>query len=304
MRKIAGTNLRERPRHVLGSPVGRPTVSQACAGYLAHALVIAWNGADKTNLMRHQKHAPLQALGLAMLALLSLLFSASGLADEDAPYPSFVASYDASANGLGIGTVQVSLSRVGSNEYLYEQKSVTRGIAALFGSDKSIQSSRWRFHDNAIQVIEYRSRRKKGDDDDNAHLVFDWEKRRVKNIGAGEHWEIAMPEGAIDRLVMQLAMLFDLRKGDSVFNYRIPRQGRIKSYDFELVGEESIELDSATYRTLKAERINDDRDRSWVWSAPDLDYFPVRFLKHKKNGIKIELVLKKLEFSGHAQGTE
>jgi len=304
VRKIAGTNLRERPRHVLGSPVGRPTVSQACAGYLAHALVIAWNGADKTNLMRHQKHAPLQALGLAMLALLSLLFSASGLADEDAPYPSFVASYDASANGLGIGTVQVSLSRVGSNEYLYEQKSVTRGIAALFGSDKSIQSSRWRFHDNAIQVIEYRSRRKKGDDDDNAHLVFDWEKRRVKNIGAGEHWEIAMPEGAIDRLVMQLAMLFDLRKGDSVFNYRIPRQGRIKSYDFELVGEESIELDSATYRTLKAERINDDRDRSWVWSAPDLDYFPVRFLKHKKNGIKIELVLKKLEFSGHAQGTE
>jgi len=304
VRKIAGTNLRERPRHVLGSPVGRPTVSQACAGYLAHALVIAWNGADKTNLMRHQKHAPLQALGLAMLAVLSLLFSASGLADEDAPYPSFVASYDASANGLGIGTVQVSLSRVGSNEYLYEQKSVTRGIAALFGSDKSIQSSRWRFHDNAIQVIEYRSRRKKGDDDDNAHLVFDWEKRRVKNIGAGEHWEIAMPEGAIDRLVMQLAMLFDLRKGDSVFNYRIPRQGRIKSYDFELVGEESIELDSGTYRTLKAERINDDRDRSWVWSAPDLDYFPVRFLKHKKNGIKIELVLKKLEFSGHAQGTE
>jgi len=251
--------------------------------------------------MRYQKHSLAQAFGLAVLLLLPLLFSTSGQADATPPYPSFVASYDASANGLGIGTVQVSLTRVGSNEYLYEQKSVTRGIAALFGSDNATtESSRWRFQDNAIQVIEYQSRRKKGDDDDNAHLVFDWETRRVKNIGAGEHWDIALPEGAIDRLVMQLAMLFDLRNGDTVFKYRIPRQGRIKRYDFELVGEESIELDSVTYRTLKAERTNDDRDKSWVWSAPDLDYFPVRFLKHKKNGIKITLVLKQLEFSGHA----
>ena len=253
--------------------------------------------------MPYQKHSLMHASSLAAFILLSVLFTASGQADEDAPYPSFVASYDASANGLGIGTVQVSLTRVGSNEYLYEQKSVTRGIAALFGSDKATESSRWRFHNNAIQVIEYRSRRKKGDDDDNAHLVFDLENRRVKNIGAGEHWEIAMPEGAIDRLVMQLAMLFDLRNGDSVFKYRIPRQGRIKIYDFELVGEESIELDSGIYRTLKVERTNDDRDRNWVWSAPHLDYFPVRFLKHKKNGVKIELVLKKLEFTGHVQGT-
>jgi len=252
--------------------------------------------------MHCQKYTLMQASSLAAFILLSVLFATSGQADEDAPYPSFVASYDASANGLGIGTVQVSLTRVGSNEYLYEQKSVTRGIAALFGSDKATESSRWRFHNNAIQVIEYRSRRKKGDDDDNAHLVFDRENRRVKNIGAGEHWEIAMPEGAIDRLVMQLAMLFDLRNGDSVFKYRIPRQGRIKIYDFELVGEESIELDSGIYRTLKVERTNDDRDRNWVWSAPHLDYFPVRFLKHKKNGIKLELVLKKLEFTGPTSG--
>lgn len=252
--------------------------------------------------MPYQQHTLIQALGLVILVLLSLLFAASGLADEDAPYPSFVASYDANANGLSIGTVQVSLTRVGSNEYLYAQKSVTRGIAALFGSDKATERSRWRFHDNAIQVMEYQSRRKKGDDDDNGHLVFDWENRRVKNIGAGEHWEIAMPKGTIDRLVMQLAMLFDLRNGDTVFKYRIPRQGRIKIYDFELVGEESIKLDSGTYRTLKVERMNENRDRSWIWSAPDLDYFPVRFVKRKKSGIKLELVLKKLEFTGPASG--
>ena len=240
-----------------------------------------------------------RAAGLILLCLLVVIPAGAG---GSQPYPAFTATYEAKASGFNIGTVKVSLTRTGSDEYLYEQKSETRGVAALFGSDNATESSRWRFRNDRIEVIEYRSRRKGGDDDDNAHLVFDWENRRVKNIGAGEHWEIAMPEGAVDRLVMQLAMLFDVRKGDTVFRYRIPRQGRIKIYDFELVGEEPVELDSGTYRTLKAERTNDDRDRSWVWSAPDLDYFPVRFLKHKKSGIKLELVLKKLEFTGPTSG--
>jgi hypothetical protein len=63
------------------------------------------------------------------------------------------------------------------------------------------------------------------------------------------------------------------------------------------VGEETVELDSGSYRAIKVERKKDDRDRSWVWSAPELDYFPVRFLKHKKSGLKIQLTLKKLEFT-------
>jgi hypothetical protein len=235
-----------------------------------------------------------RAAGLILLCLLVVI---PAWADDPPPYPAFTATYEAKASGFNIGTVRVSLTRTGSDEYLYEQKSETRGIAALFGSDMATESSRWRFRNNRIEVIEYRSRRKGGDDDDNAHLVFDWENLRVRNIGAGEHWEIALPEGTIDRLVMQLAMLFDLRDGKSVFKYQIPHQGRIKVYEFERVGEETVELDSGSYRAIKVERKKDDRDRSWVWSAPELDYFPVRFLKHKKSGLKIQLTLKKLEFT-------
>ena len=105
---------------------------------------------------------------------------------------------------------------------------------------------------------------------------------------------------------MQLAMLFDLRDGKTEFSYKIPKQNRIKIYEFGLVGEEILELDSDSYRTLKVERTNDDKDKSWVWSAPQLNYFPVRFLKHKKSGVKIELVLRKLEFlpGSRSQGIE
>ena len=243
---------------------------------------------------------------LTSCVILLLAGPGSGLADENAPYPAFVAHYDANANGLGIGTVQVSLTHEGGNEYLYRQESVSTGIAALFGNDNSTQSSRWRYRDKRIQVIDYRSRRRGGDDDDNEHLLFDWKTLRVRNTGAGEHWEIPLPEDAIDRLIMQLAMLFDLRDGKTEFSYHVPRQGRIKTYEFGLVGEETLQLESGSYRTLKVERTNDSKDKSLVWSAPELNYFPVRFLKHKKSGLKIELVLRKLEFlpGSHSQGIE
>ncbi len=229
-----------------------------------------------------------------------------GLAGENDPYPAFVASYDANVNGLGIGTVQVSLTHEGGNEYLYRQETVSTGIAALLGNHNSTQSSRWHYQDNRIQVIDYRSRRRGGDDDDNEHLSFDWKTLSVTNTGAGQHWEIPLSEGAVDRLVMQLAMLLDLRDGKTAFSYKVPRQGRIKTYKFGLVGEETLDLESGRYRTLKVERTNEDKDRSWVWSAPELNYFPVRFLKHKRSGVKIELVLRKLEFlpGRHSQGIE
>lgn len=235
------------------------------------------------------------------LLLASVLLAATPLnhaiAAARQPYPEFVAEYDATANGFGIGSVTISLQRDGHGKYLYKQESSSRGIAALFGNSASTESSRWQLNDGRIQVLEYRSQRKGGDDDDNSHLLYDWDNGTVKNTGAGEHWEIPLPENALDRLVMQLAMLFELRDGQTEFVYQVPRQGRIKVYRFALLGEDEIELTSGVYKTLKVGRTNDDRDQSWVWSAPELDYFPIRFLKKKKNGIKIELVLRKLDFA-------
>lgn len=249
------------------------------------------------NSMPFTKYLSAKPAFLGACMLLFLAVTSASQAGGDEPYPSFVASYDAKANGFTIGSVEVTLTHESSGQYLYRQKSVTRGLAALFGTDESDQSSRWRFQDSSIQVLEYRSLREGGDDDDNEHLVFDWEARRVRNIGAGEHWDIEVPVGTIDRLVMQLGMLFDLRDGQTNFEYHIARQGRVKTYRFGVVGEEDIKLDNGTYRAIKVMRKEEDDDKSLVWSAPDLDYFPIRFLKHKKSGLKTELVLRKLEFS-------
>lgn len=235
----------------------------------------------------------------ALAAGLLLVAAAPGraAAEDTPPYPEFIAEYDASVNGIGIGTVTVSLAHEGDGRYLYRQESDSSGLVSLFTAADSLETSRWQLRDGRIAPLEYHSVRKGGDDDDNEHLLYDWQARKVKNVGAGPHWEIDLPEGTLDRLVMQLAILLDLRSGATQFDYQVPREGRLKEYRFALVGEDQIELTAGAYRTLKVARTNDDNDKNLVWSAPELDYFPVRFLKHKKSGLKITLALRKLDFA-------
>jgi len=245
----------------------------------------------------------LNRIAIVIAAGLLLAFTGANrsFAASELPYPEFVAEYNASVNGIGIGTVTVTLKHEGNGRYVYRQESTSSGLVSLFTASDSLEISHWRLLDGHIVPLEYESRRKGGDDDDNEHLLFDWDTHKVKNVGAGPHWEIDLPAGTLDRLVMQLAMLFDLRDGATQFDYQVPREGRLKDYRFALVGEEQIELTAGAYRTLKVARTNDDKDNNLVWSAPELDYFPVRFLKEKKNGLKITLSLRKLDFVPFAE---
>lgn len=231
------------------------------------------------------------------LCILFLATSITVQAGAEEPYPEFVADYIVSVNGVKVGEATFSLKHQDADEYLYQQRSKSTGVAALLGSDTSTQTSRWRYENGEIQALEFRSSRKKGDDDDNAHLFFDWEQQRVENRGAGEHWNLEAPPGTLDSLLMQMAMLFDLRDGKTDLQYPVATRGRIKQYRFEVTGRETIELPFGNYETIRAERRDDKKDKSLVWGAPELDYFPVRFVKKKRAGVEVELLLQKLDFN-------
>jgi hypothetical protein len=80
------------------------------------------------------------------------------------------------------------------------------------------------------------------------------------------------------------------------FQYPVAHQGRIKQYRFKQTGKERLELPIGAYDSLIVERQDDDRDKTRIWSVPELNYFPVRFLKHKKSGVKLELSLRQVRF--------
>jgi hypothetical protein len=232
------------------------------------------------------------------MVLLMLAFLSPASATDSQPYPEFNAIYDARVNGIPVAEASFSLHKLDNGDYVYQKKTTSVGIASLLGKKVSIASSRWRFTNNRIQVLEYQSSNEDGDVDDNLHLIFNWETAHVENVATDDPWQTKMPKGTLDKLVMQMALLIELRDGDTEFQYPVAHEGRIKQYRFRQVGKETIELPIGEYDTLIVERLDDDRDKSKIWSAPELNYFPVRFLKHKKSGVKLELSLRKLKFIG------
>jgi hypothetical protein len=230
--------------------------------------------------------------------LLMLVFLSPASATDKQPYPEFTADYDARVNGIRVAEVSFSLRELGNGDYVYQRTSTSVGLASLFGKQVANESSRWRFTNNRIQVLEYDSSNEDGDADDNLHLIFDWKTARVNNVSSADPWQTEMPEGTLDKLAMQLALLFELRDGSTEFQYPVVHEGRIKHYRFKQVGKEKIELPMGEYNALVVERMDEDRDRTRLWSVPELNYFPVRYLKHKKSGAEIELSLRKLEFIG------
>jgi hypothetical protein len=235
---------------------------------------------------------------LKLLAVpLMLVFLSPASATDSQPYPEFTAVYDARINGIPIAETSFSLRKLDNGDYVYERKSTSVGVASLFGKKVSTATSRWRFTNNWIQVLEYQSSDEDGDADDNLHLVFNWKTAHVKNVSTADPWQTKVPEGTLDKLVMQLALLFELRDGITEFQYPVAHEGRIKRYRFKQTGKEKIELPMGEYDTLIVERLDDDRDKTRIWSVPELNYLPVRFLKQKKSGVEMELSLREVKFS-------
>ena len=224
--------------------------------------------------------------------------SSDSISDPSAAFATpvpFVATYDVRANGLIVGTSTVSLSRESHDTYLLTQKSTSRGLGPLLTQRTRTETSRWRLVVGRIQALEYRSRLAGGDDEENAHLLFDWSRGRARNIGNGEHWEVELSPGMVDPLLMQMAIAIDLAAGRRRLAYRVPRQGRIKTYVFERAGEEIVVLEAGSFRTQKLVRADDEIDRTVIWGAPDLGYLAVRIAKERAWNVDTDILLRKLE---------
>ncbi len=238
-----------------------------------------------------------QVCGLILLGLASLYQS---IAQAELPtVPTFHAYYDVRVNGITVANAEFRLNHQGNNEYLYEQKSRAIGFASWFKKEKIHESSTWKLTNQGIQPISYRYSRKGGSNDREVDLIFDWTKNRVENRAKENPWSLEIPDGTLDKLGMQIAMLLDLQSGQENFKYPIADKGRIKHYEFKVVGKEKTKLPTGKVNTIKLARLDDDRDQTYLWVAPSMENIPVRFLKVKKNGLKYEIRLREIvNYSG------
>ncbi len=209
-----------------------------------------------------------------------LVFTNSAFAE--APRP-FNARYELLLNRLPVGVQQLSLSKQPNNRFLLETRLVPNRLAKLFHNSTREESSLFYWTGQIISE-RYQLDRQDNKNQRHAELIFNWNKRQVINDVANERWTMPIPQGTLDKLNVQIAVMQDLTNGNTDFGYQIADGGKLKQYRFEVIAKQTIRTEGGKFETVKIKRIREDQDRTtYLWCAPALDYLPVQIQQTEKD---------------------
>ncbi len=231
---------------------------------------------------------------LVGLALASGLLAVTAHAGDQSPLPPFHAEYSLKRNGITLGMSTRSLAVTKDGTYIYASSTHATGIIAWFVKDHIDEHSKWIFHDGRIRPLEYVYDRHGGDKKRNVKLKFDWQHHRVVNTIDGDPWRMEIPDGAQDKLVYQLSIMHDLATDKKRLDYKIADGGKLKDYEFEIEGEETLNTELGKIKTVRIQRIGDRRDTT-VWCAPQFAYLPVRLAQHDTDGSRLTMQITSLQ---------
>ncbi len=190
----------------------------------------------------------------------------------------FKAIYKASFSGFDIKAVsQLSTLESGQKELRFEAKSWIAGIEEFSRFDwgqEGLIPARYEYHRTGLGRERH------------AILTFDWAENNVTNNVQSKPWSMSVPDGSLDKLSAQLQLRLDLINQKALNDYQIADGGKLKTYTFEVLGEEIIETRLGklnTVKVLRRQKTNSKRSTT-LWLARDWDYIMVRLHREEKDG--------------------
>lgn len=207
----------------------------------------------------------------------------------------FVASYSLHSMGTRFADMRRSFTRLQNGEYVYRSETHTVGLLALFRKDKVIEKSTGKFTAGRLQPLRYSYQRTGGKKDRKVIVNFDWSDRRIINSVNGSTWHMPIQAYIMDKLLYQLAIMYDLQRGKKKIDYAIADGGKIKQYDFERIGEDRLDTPIGKFDTLKLIRHKpNSKRRTVIWCARELGYMPVKVENVEKSGRKTTAIIETL----------
>lgn len=217
-------------------------------------------------------------------AVLLGLFCFCVQAKDNQPTP-FEADYIIRVKGTKIARMTRHFSRLESGMYQYRSETRTMGLISLFRKDHIIETSNWHLDDQRLVPIDYYYDHSGGNRDRRVSIKFDWENSRITNSIDGSSWKMPTTPDILDKLLYQLALMYDLQAGKRSFNYTVADGGKTKVYNFEIIGEEIVATPLGDLNTIKLERHKpNSRRKSTLWCAKDLEYLPIKVENIEKDG--------------------
>ena len=230
----------------------------------------------------------------AFVSLLILCLVLVNFARAESSLPeSFTVTYKLHVGPLTLGETTRKLYKNGDGNFVYESYSKPIGYARWFTDSTLLERSEWIFHGEQLRPLNYSYDRTSSKRERHVKLRFDWDKMRVTNEINSDPWTMDIPDGTLDKLLYHLAVMIDLQQGKSNLVYHVADGGTLKTYEFQNLGEETIDTKLGQLKTIKL-MLPGKRD-TILWCAKALDFLPVRIVQEEDGK---ELNLKLESFTG------
>ncbi|WP_286238215.1 DUF3108 domain-containing protein [Neptuniibacter halophilus] len=229
---------------------------------------------------------------LLLTTLSTALLSSAVQAGQPSPgLAPFTASYEIDWDGsisLSGDTVR-QLKQGPEQQWQFESKA-----SAMFAS--IYESSRFTWHNQIPQPLEYNFKRSVLGKKRLAEVHFDWQNSLVTNKVENKPWKMEISEGVQDKISYQLLLQQEVAAGKQDFNYSVADGGHLKEYRFKVDGREQIEAPIGSYEAIRVIRVRDEDSnrQTYIWFAPELDYQIIKLKQIEKKDKAYTLLLREL----------
>ena len=92
-----------------------------------------------------------------------------------------------------------------------------------------------------------------------------------------------VPQKTVDKLSYQISLMLKLAgKPEKHFSFHVADGGKLKEYQFEIMGEERVYTSLGSYKALKIQHQRYQKDKNiTLWCAPELNYLPVKIIQEE-----------------------
>jgi hypothetical protein len=230
------------------------------------------------------------------------LACSAATAAPDPTVTTYTATYRVEYKGKEAGTAELGVRYVAEHDlYEFSSRTLAKGLLKLARPNPAVDRSHFRVDGGTVRAIEFWYEDGSRSGEDNAHIVFDWE-RKIATVSTSEaRREVALPEGALDRGSVQVALMRDLKSGREPRAYTLADDDSVATYEYADNGTVTVEtgVGSVTARVLTQQRAGSSRV-TWLWLAPELEFVPVR-IEQRRDG-EVQTVFTLVGVDGLAGG--
>lgn len=230
---------------------------------------------------------------LYFIAMLVLAASSISFAQTEFNLPVGMSlEYTFYRGSIKLGVMERTLTRIDNNSYMMESRTKATGFIAAFYPAKILERSTFTFENGQAKPLSYVYERSGGKKSRHHELLFDWEKNRVSDTTQDKPWSLDIPANTVDRHLYQLNVMFDMQDKPDNIQYLVADRGKLKTYDINNLGTETIKTPLGNIETIKLQRKTRNRSTT-VWVAEQYNYLPVQIEQDGKDG-KFRSVINKI----------